>query len=416
MRRLPALALALVALTAPPSAAGTPLWVETFAAEHGTMTVVDGSRTGTALAVIGGGTTVKSTDYGVTWVPLGPLSEPPNGGSSQTRVAVADPKRFYSENGSVVAASADAGITWRPLTIPPVNTVARERFEFATAIGAAEASRTVTVGWTGARVVGLCPYAFDFTPVYTSHDGGARWRRTDLPVSGDVEQVEWYDSRRAALSLLEIDWSEPRGDDSECVAEGVGSRVSTWVTADGGASWRLVFRVTGDSTAAFSSPTSLTVVAQQGGVGTAYVSDDGGRRFRKGVPVYTTPGVGDAHLNGFPSLEYVDGRRGWVAAIGAGMFRTDSGGTEWAHEVSPFDTSVYGVQDFTAFDKQRAVVGGPRSLVTRVGEAVAGDGAYGVPATTPAWVEETVVGGMSHVVTRPAYGPVRVTLRVGRGA
>lgn len=417
MRRLPALALALVALVASPSGAGTPVWVETFVAEHGTMTIVDGSRSGTALAVIGGGTTVKSTDYGLTWVPLGPLSEPPNGGSSQTRVAVADAKRFYAENGRAVSTSVDAGTTWRELSIPPVVRNPKESFEFADAVAAAEGSRTVAVGWGGARVVGLCPYVFDFTPVYVSHDGGARWRRTDLPVTGDVWQIEWYDARRAAVTVQEIEWEDPHGDDRECGASGIGTAQSVWVTSDGGATWRLVFRVkAGRATAAWSSPTSITVVAEVMGVGAAYVSNDSGRHFLRGVNLYTTAGAGDVRLAGFPSLEYVDGRRGWVAVLGMGTFRTDNGGTEWAHEISPFDGSAYGVHDFTAFDKQRAAVGGPRSLVTRVGEAVTGapvPGALRAPAATSV---ETVIGGVRRVVTRSPYGDVHVTLSVERGA
>lgn len=417
MRRLPALVLALVALVAPPSDAGTPVWVDTFVAENGTMTIVDASRTGTALAVIGGGTTVKSTDFGLTWVPLGPLSQPPNGGSSQTRVAVSDATRFYSENGRVVAASTDGGTTWRELRIPLVVRDPRESFEYASAVAAAEASRTVAVGWGGSRVIGLCPHPFNFTPVYVSHDGGARWRRTDLPVPGDVWQMEWYGTRHATVTVQEIEWGEPEGDENECGVEGLGNAQSVWVTSDGGAMWRQVFRVPyGFAAAAWSSPTSLTVIAESMGVGSAYVSDDAGRRFRKPVPVYTTPGHGDLRLNGFPSLEYVEGRRGWVAVIGSGVFRTDSGGSEWAHEVSPFDGAVYGVHDFTAFDKTRAVVAGPSAVVTRVGEAAAADAASSVTSLPSATSVETVIGGARRVVTRSPYGPVRVRLSVERGA
>jgi hypothetical protein len=415
MRRLPALAAAvagLAALAAPPSRAGTAVWVQTFVSEPGTATYVDSTSTGT-VAAYAGGMVVVSKDFGATWAPLGPLSEPPNGGSSETRLGLATSTRWFAENGHVVSTTTDGGTTWRALSMPRVVKPANESFEHATEIGAADGVPVATVGWWAARVRGTCPYVVHYAPVFTTRDSGAHWKRTDLPVTGDVDRIEWFDSRRAALVLAERRWSDPKTDDGTCESIGTWLATSVWTTTDGGNTWRLAMRTNEwYVTAAWASPTSLVVLGETKGVGRSYVSDDGGRTFRKPVTVYSTVGG----VNGFPAMEFAGGRRGWVGAILAGVYRTDNGGSEWTHEASTVDASFYGVPDLTAASRDRAVYGGPSALWTRYGEAPAAVSSV-APAVPPAGLTfTTTIGRMTSTRTLPAYGPSSVTVRVARDA
>ncbi|HEX8001930.1 MAG TPA: hypothetical protein VF519_04465 [Mycobacteriales bacterium] len=409
MRRVLVLATALAALAVPPSDAGTALWAETFVSEFG-MSKADGIHAGTAAVVIGGTNVLASKDYGVTWTPL--VSGPPNGGSSQTTVALSTPARWYAENGRAVSVTADGGTTWRPAAIQPVIRNPRESFEFASNVGAADNAASALVGWGGARVVGLCPYSFDFTPLFVTRDGGTRWSRVDLPVSGDVWSVEWFDARHAAVVLTELDWTEPERDGSVCQSDGVFQQNSVWVTSDAGRTFRRVFAwKEGYVAAAWSSPTTIAVVAEQNGGGKSFVSHDGGRTFSRPVQLYANNG-----FNGFPSMEFVEKRRGWLGAILAGAFRSDTAGMEWTHEPSSADGSIYGVPDLAVLDLTRAVNVTPRAVVTRVGE-VAGPVPSGSdrglgPVSFDGLTVTTTIGAVTRTVERPLYGPPVASIRV----
>lgn len=409
--------LLALAVAVPPAGAtgGTAMWSVTSGATGG-MTIVSGSRSGTVVAVVSGGNLLASSDFGVTWLPV--ATPPPNGGSSQTRVAVASPKRWFAENGIAVTTSADGGTTWQPIAPPPVVKNPAQRFEFADEIAAADGSSTALLGWAGARVIGLCPHAFTFTPLFTTHNAGRTWRRTDLPVAGSTWSASWLDSKRAAVVLTELDWSEPEGDDDGCESTGTFVATSVWVTSDGGARWKRVLRSPDIwyATASWTSPTSIAVVAEANGIGRSYVSKNAGRTFAKPLQVYAT-GVDAQRVNGFPALDFADDRRGWVDTILSGVFRTDNGGTEWVHEPSPADGGFYGVPDFTALNRDRAVVAGPWSVNTRHGEAPVAPFSgpvLGAPDAPETLVQTVVHGGVRREVRLPAFGPPSVTVRVSR--
>ncbi|HEV2889012.1 MAG TPA: hypothetical protein VGX28_01405 [Frankiaceae bacterium] len=408
MRRVLVIATALAALAAPTSHAGTPMWAETFVSEFG-MSTADGIRAGTAAVVIGGQNVVTSKDYGRTWTPL--VLSPPNGGSSQTTVAVTTPTRWYAENGRAVSMTTDAGASWRPVPIRPVISNPHESFEGATNVAAADNAPSALIGWSAARVRDLCPYAVDFTPLFVTRDAGARWTRVDLPAVGDAWGIEWFDASHAAVVLIEYDWTEPERNGNECVSEGIFRQYSVWLTSDAGRSFRRAFTWKhGYVAAAWSSPTSVAVVAERNGGGISFVSNDSGRTFSRSVPVYANNG-----FNGFPTMEFVEHRRGWVGAILAGVFRSDSGGYEWAHEASTADGSFYGVPSLTALDGTRAVNVTPRAVITRLGD---------VPGTPPAAPVDrvafdgltvtTTIGAVTRTVTHRAYGPPVASLRVVR--
>jgi len=229
-----------------------------------------------------------------------------------------------------------------------------------------------------------------------------------------VWSVKWFDSRRAALTVVDREWSQPEQSGNGCETLGTWVSNSVWTTTDGGASWRRVLRTKEWYVAAsWATPTSLVVVGETKGVGRSYVSLDSGRTFRKPVQVYANPGG----YNGFPSVEFVAGRRGFLGAILSGVFRTDNGGSEWTHEVSPADGAFYGVPEITAMNRDRAVFAIPRSLLTRVGEAPAAPAApFAPPARPVPFVTTTSVGAFTSSLTMPAYGPSSLTLRVARGA
>lgn len=413
-RALPLVLALAVAIPAIDASGATPVWTVTEAAMGG-MSVVSGSKTGTVVAVVGGGQLLASNDFGVTWVPH--AMSPPNGGSSQTRVAVATKTRWFAENGRAVSVSQDAGMSWQEIPPPPVVKNPAQSFEFADDVAAADGSATALLGWSGARLLGLCPYAFDFTPVFTTHNAGRSWRRSDLPVPGTVWSGEWLDRKRAAVVLTELEWSEPEGDDQSCGSDGSFVATSVWVTSDGGAKWRRVLRSPDIwyASATWASPASIVVIGEKNGVGRSYVSRNAGRSFAKPVLAYdTTPGQ-QTKFNGFPALDFADAKRGWVETILSGVLRTDNGGTEWMHEVSPADGGFYGVADLVALNRDRAVVAGPWTINTRHGEAPAGPFAGPVLPEAPKPVVSSVLDGdMRRDVTLPAFGPLSVRLTATR--
>lgn len=415
MRRTTLACVLAAACAVAPADAGTGVWAATFPAENGTRSFVDSSPDGTVVAVVGGTNVVVSRDAGATWLPLGPLASPPNGGSTHTRVAVADAKRWYAFNGHRIVATTDGGATWRPVHVPNVTRPPKEPFESASAVAAADGTRTALLGWSGAEIRGLCPHPFTFTPVYTTHDGGTRWRRSDLPVVGEVDTASWYDTRRAVVVVREYEWGEPQSSEDECYVNGVGTGTSIWFTEDGGASWRLARRSNDHwATAAWTSPTSLVIIGESADAyGRAYVSADRGRTFRKPVTVYRLAGHGDTRMAGFPASGFV-GQRGWVSVIGVGILRTDNGGSEWVHEPSPADGAVYGIHAFTAVDRTRAVMAGTSTILTRLGEAPAASPAA---ARAPWWAPRTtttVSGAATATTTYEPDGGRTVTLRVTR--
>lgn len=418
MSRRTVLAILTAVSLCQPARAGTPLWAETYAAMPGTQTSVDSESSGTVVAVVSGKTVVASKDAGVTWAPLSPLSSPPSGGSSHTRVSPSTKTLWFAENGRTVSATKDGGASWRALPLPTVVKDPTMLFEFATEVAAVDGVPSAAVGWAGSRVVEGCPYRFPFTPVYATRDGGARWHRVDLPVeSGHVESISWLDAGRAVLVMLEFQWTPTtRDDDGSCGYSGTLARSSVWATTDGARSWRRIYRSEGPAiiAAGWSSPTSIAIVEEIYGRGRSFVSNDGGRTFSRKMPLYDLKGI-----NGFPSMQFVAGKRGWLGTIIAGVFRTDTGGAEWTHEVSPVDGSFYGVPELTAIDRDSAVHAGPRALVTRMGEAPVA--APTGPATPHAAAPDVVtvtnaVGGLSSTLTLPVRGLPTVTWRVAEGA
>jgi len=404
---LAALAVGCIAL--PPAGAGQPTWVQTQAVEPGTMTIVDGSRTGDVLAS-NAGTIYHSTDFGMTWQPLSPLTSPPGGGSSQFEVADASANLWYAANGTAVSTSTNSGSTWR--TAPEPNfprPAGAAPMDSVNTLAALKGSTVALAGWNAGYELNACAYTSPRTPITTTRDGGRTWSKAYLPVrSGMVLSGRWLDAAHAAVSVVEFDWT-PVKDSSGCGVNGTGDAVSVWITSDGGRHWRRALRVAaGWASAAWADPKTVVAVVESDATARVYRSRNAGKSFDQDPKVlYSNP----AGIGGFPSLDFATKGRAWVGAVVAGMFRTDDAGAAWTHELSPADGAVYGVSDFTAMTADHAVMGGPTALITRIGTAPVGS-LDASPAPTGG-IAAVADSGRLHAVF-PAAGPIQATLVVPR--
>lgn len=403
-------ALVVGCVTLSPAGAGQAEWVQTQVAEPGTMTIVDGSRSGDALAVVGGGTVYHSTDFGSTWQPLSVLTNPPGGGSSQSFVADASSKLWYAGNGSSVSTSIDQGAAWRAAPVPNFRKPAGSAvMASVNTLAALSGTGVALAGWNTSYVMNACAYTTPTTPITTTHNGGRTWSVGYLSVpSGMVLSGRWLDASHAAVSVVEFAWTHVK-DSSGCGVNGSGDAVSVWITSDGGRHWRRALRLAdGWASAAWADPRTLLVVAESAGVARVYRSPNAGKTFDQNPPVlYSNP----ASIGGFPSLEFATGGRAWVGAVFAGMYRTDNAGLAWAHELSAADGAFYGVSDFTAMSADHAVMGGPNAILTRIGTAPVGSpvgSSLGRPAATGDVAAAIDDGGL-HVVF-PVSGPIRSTI------
>lgn len=401
---LAALAVGCIAL--PPAGAGQPTWVQTQAVEPGTMTIVDGSPSGDALAATAG-TIYHSTDFGVTWQPLSPLTRPPgSGASSQVEVADASANLWYAATGTGLSASTNSGLTWRTAPAPNFPRPAGAApLDSVNTLAALKGSTIALAGWNVGYELHSCAYTSPITPITTTRDGGRTWSNAYLPVrSGMVLSGRWLDPAHAAVSVVEFAW-KPFKDSSGCGVNGSSDAVSVWITSDGGRHWRRALRIAaGWASAAWADPHTVVAVAESDGVARVYRSRNAGKAFDQDPKVlYSNP----AGIGGFPSLDFTAKGRGWVGAVVAGMFRTDDAGAAWTHELSPADGAFYGVSDFTAMNADHAVMGGPSALITRIGPAPVG--AAPVPAAPSGRVAAVVDNGWLHA-TFPAAGPIRVTM------
>jgi len=402
-------ALAVGCIALPPAGAGQPEWVETQAVEPGTMTIVDGSPSGDALAATGGHVS-HSTDFGVTWQALSPLTSPPgSGANSQVYVADASANLWYAGTGDGVSTSTNKGLTWRTAPEPNFRRPAGARpMESINTLAALKGSTIALVGWNDGYELNSCAYTSPRTPITTTRDGGRTWSTAYLPVrSGMVLSGRWLDRAHAAVSVVEFQW-EPFKNSSSCGVNGTGVAVSVWLTSDGGRHWRRGLRLpAGWASAAWADPHTVVAVVESDAVARVYRSRNAGKSFDQDPRVlYSNP----AEIGGFPSLDVATKGRAWVGAVVAGMFRTDDAGVTWTHELSPADGAFYGVSDFTAMNADRAVMGGPTALITRLGTAPVGTPPVR-PATTGG-IAAVVNSGAWHVVF-PTAGPIQATIRLG---
>lgn len=413
---LAALAVGCIAL--PPAGAGQPAWVQTQAVQPGTMTIVDGSRTGDALAA-SAGTVFHSTDFGVTWQPLSPLTRPPGSGdNAQVYVADASANLWYAGTNTNVSASTNRGLTWRTAPEPsfprPAGAAPMESID---ALAALKGSTIALAGWNNWYELNSCAYTSPRTPITTTRDGGRTWSTAYLPVrSGMVLSGRWLDPAHAAVSVVEFDWKPFKGS-SGCGANGTGDAISVWITSDGGRHWHRALRVAaGWASAAWADPHTVVAVVESDATARVYRSRNAGKSFDQNPQVlYSNP----AGIGGFPSLDFATKDRAWVGAVVGGMFRTDNAGVAWTHELSPADGAFYGVSDFTAMNADRAVMGGPTALITRIGTAPVGAAPVAATPFDPTRFGSTRGGSVAAVVDSgwlhvvfPSAGPVRATLVV----
>jgi photosystem II stability/assembly factor-like uncharacterized protein len=391
---LPLVAALVAATGATGAGAADPTWVPTQPVQTGSQDRLAALPDGTVWAVVDHNRILRSTDAGMTWLPVNPvpaqvaeaplpLSGPALGGSSDTYVAPESATVAMGANGDAVSVTRDGGLTWTPLSTPHVTK--SQFFEFTDQL-----ERTGGSYWyakNGNEVVGNCPYPLTTTPVLTSSTGKT-WRRTDIPLAGgQVSEIRFLDQQRGAVLVTEIRWTGPTRSGNSCSFSGEGSSSAVFTTADAGRHWRRAWTCKplcwGLS---WSSPGRLMVARGDGRVD---LSKDGGATFRQLAPVP----VGNVVSSGVGFLQALDcvGARCWVSVNGGGVFRYDGSG-EWNKEISSEDAVGLAIGDLAAVDHERAVQGGPTALSYRVATGTAGTASVASPLVSGAVSGPVVIG------------------------
>ena len=342
--------------------ADTAQWIPTFPVEPGTATAVDATPQGQAAVVL-----LLSGTGGLVWTPA--TAQPPQGGSSNTLVALENGSTLFTENGQAVARSTNGATSWTTLSTPRVTK--SKFFEFGVSVSAAHVGRALDVGWSGSEVVdqqgGIpCPYPLKTTPVLISHDDGNHWSVAKIAAPGWVEAVRWNGPRDALAEVVEFTYTPTSISGNSCGYTGADSASSLWVTHDGGLHWKRSLRCIAPDLCdhvAWVTPTTAIAVDEDG---SSYISADRGNSFRRGPQVFTplVKDVGFVQGIGFGPAQ---SGRGWVDTNGNGIYRTDDSGKSWTWEHSVQDGLGDGVGTFAVIDALRAIAAGPKAVLTRAG-------------------------------------------------
>jgi photosystem II stability/assembly factor-like uncharacterized protein len=405
-------ALTLACLSQAGVHAGPPVWAPTHPVQQQAEIRLAATPDGGVWAVVDHNRVLRSADAGRTWMPVNPVAlqadgvdlpyaGPVLGGSSETLLASVSSTQAWAANGTALSRTVDAGTTWRRVATPSVT---KSRF-FESAEGLEVRGNQVWYFRSGSEVVGYCPYPLKTTPVLISHNAGASWTRSDLPVPGGwAHRARFVDARRGVALVIEFDYTETTDDGSSCGYSGTSKNTAVMLTTDGGRTWRRSLTCPGVCFAASWVSASRVVVGSYDGQ--LFSSDDGGRRFQALGSFFDRP----ATPYGLTGLDFV-GRRGWAAVNGVGVFRSDDGGSEWVKEVSTQDAFFLAIVDLTAVDQERAVTVGPYSLLTRsTTPGVAAPGSP--PSTRPESGKLDLGGGRSLDV----HGVLHVAVSMARSA
>jgi photosystem II stability/assembly factor-like uncharacterized protein len=198
---------------------------------------------------------------------------------------------------ATLLATADAGATW-------VWQRAQTKGGRLLAVAATDSTHVWAVGYqhpqgNGGQNRGL---------VLASADGGATWKRQQLPVGLSPHRVVFADVRRGWLLAGEVD----------------GSRHHILVTSDGGAHWRV----------SYSTESSLSGLDVLGDEACCVVGS--GTQLESGVVIRTTDGgrhwQTQTHVSayGLLGVSFPDARHGWAVGPGGTVIATSDGGASWA--------------------------------------------------------------------------------------
>jgi photosystem II stability/assembly factor-like uncharacterized protein len=393
MMRRPSVAALSLLLVSPLMAHGeTPAWTPTHPVQQQSEMRLSATPDGGVWAVVDHNRVVRSADRGETWTPVNPVpaqvdgaplpgTGPTLGGSSDTLISGVSKASAWAANGSALSRSTDAGSTWRAVKTPSVTRT--KWFEYSSAITAR--GRSVWYFRAGSEVRDSCAYPIPTTPVLSSADNGAHWRRGDVAVpAGAASRVRFVDGRRGIALVVEFDYKKT-DDGTWCGYEGVSKSTAVALTTDGGRTWRRTFTCPGYCRSVAWVSTKRVLVASRDG--RLFASDTGGTSFHGLGRLFEEP---VSPLYALDAIDFV-GNRGWAAVNGVGIYRSDDGGMEWVLEDSVQQAFFLAVVDLTAVDHDRAVGVGPYAIITRL--------------ATPA---------PAHRAGRPAAQPARVDLGAGR--
>lgn len=344
------------ATTAPVSA-----WVPTLVVAQGSSQQLSAFRDGTAYVMDVGTTTTlwHSSNFGVSWDPLTYL--PANvGGAAQARFAT--PKVGYLIDFYRIFSTSDGGATsagWRQLAGPKM---AKGDSYDADTLGVT--GSTVAIGGETEGPLHLGCNPPKHADIWTSHDSGRTWIDAKLPANVYVGSVRYVGARDGVAWAWDV-----HPDGKPC--EYLGDKASVWVTHDGGRHFSRVLHCEAKpgeicSAAVFLDPRHLLVGRNDG---TMTASSDGGRTFHEqaGLPTVLGPQPTKSEndewfwIQGFAIADQTL----FATTKFGGAFISGNGGKSWIRESSCDTPYGLGIGGIAAFDRTRAIAGGPNCIATR---------------------------------------------------
>jgi photosystem II stability/assembly factor-like uncharacterized protein len=294
----------------------------------------------------------SSADHGQTWTPRQP---PPFEFTGMVRFG----GRLIGHgqaNGDWFK-TTDGGLTWAKLPGPALDGALFRSFDF---MDAGDDGRLVVTAGQLTEERDLCKPGgperpLEEQPVYawTSHDGGATWRKAliDQP-GGGVRDIDMLDARHGALVAVTYDWTVTSDGCS-----GISDEHAVFTTHDGGANWRKAFDCpTMCISAGMAAPNRIVAGSTQGRI---YRTDDGGRTVTaSNVEGLAAPPSQVADNFNVWAVRFADCQYGYLNTNGLGTYRTKDGGRSWTREESPRDAVYIAVPALAVADPSHALSGG----------------------------------------------------------
>jgi hypothetical protein len=201
-----------------------------------------------------------------------------------------------------------------------------------------------------------------------------------------------------------------------------GDHNSVYVTHDGGRHFTLAAHCAHRpdelcTSALFLDPRHLLVGRNDGSLTT---SADGGRTFREqaGLPTVLGPQPTSSSTDEWFWIQgfALSGQRVFATTKLAGAYLSDDAGRTWVREPSCDTGYTLGIGEVAAFDRERAIAGGPSCIATRTdGSATTGTAVWPTPPRVPsgdvdvtssaAGVRAAVSGGRLLVTRLSGAGP-----------
>ena len=215
---------------------------------------------------------------------------------------------IFEGNGTALARSADAGVSWVTVPLPAMQLSGSRSLSGLQFVSAQQG--LVSVYETAYSPTGQYSYT---TPTYITADGGGTWRVLTPPPSAAVSSGTVYDMAR---------------DGTVFARSGYGAAGNEFTT-DFGTTWRTMPlpTLTGSFSPVWTYDSSSRVLIKDLYSGRAYLTHDAGLTWSA---VYTLPTY-SAYAN---SIWFFDSREGLVITDDGNSLRTSDGGQTWTPRLS----------------------------------------------------------------------------------